>query len=92
VRSVTGSSKWHNVFVCLQYDTGNGQKIFVSELGQRLGSNPNLLKLSGALEAVYKIPDKNSIQEHCYVVTVCREYLGAILCNSQLILNIHEDA
>ena len=58
VRSITSSSKWHNVFVCLQYDTGNGQKIFVSELEQRLGSNPNLSKISGTLEAVCKTPDK----------------------------------
>jgi len=34
VHSVINSSKWHNVFVCLQYDTRNGQKIFVSELGR----------------------------------------------------------
>jgi hypothetical protein len=58
VHIVTSSSKWRNVFVCLQYDTGNGQKMFVSELGQRLGSKPNILKLSGTLEAVYKLPDK----------------------------------
>ena len=57
VHSVTSSSELHNVFVCLQCGTGNGQKIFVSELGQRLGSNPNLLKLSGVLEALCKIPD-----------------------------------